>query len=152
MRVTVIAALLSAGTACLCQTGAPRPAMPEQQGLPQITIVPFNGNARVFHLNPDFPLGVMVQQKPEPGSGLKIDRIDPRMVVHPPQTSVGEQAPGTLVAQNLYPGLRFAPIDQSHAAKAIPVAWPELQVKNIPTSWPKMAVRPVQKDATPAGK
>lgn len=152
MRVTVIAALLSAGTAGLCQSGAPKPAMPEQQGLPQITILPFDGNARVFHLNPDLPQGLVLQQKPEPGSALKSDRIDPRMVLHPPRAGVGEQAQGTLMAQNLYPGLQLLPIEQSHAVKAIPMDWPNLKIKSIPTDWPKLTVTPVVTDAKAAGK
>jgi hypothetical protein len=149
MRITVLAALLFFSSTGLCKSDAPRPAMPEQQVPPPITNQPFNGSAREFHLNPDLPLGAKMLQQPDRGSAPK---IDPLMVLRPPRASVGQQAPGTMVAQNLYPGLQLTPIDQPHAAKPTPVAWPELQIKNIPTQWLKLTVVPVGMDAKPAAK
>lgn len=152
MRITLVAALLSAGTAGLCQSGTPRPAMPEQQVLPPITILPFNSVPREFHLNPDIPRGSILQEKPERGRG---PRIDPGMVVHPPRASIGEQAPGTPVAQNLYPGLQLLPIDGLKAkVEPISIIWPNMKVENIPTTCPdcKMVLMETGTTAKPAGK
>jgi hypothetical protein len=75
--------------------------------------------------------------------------------VHPPQSSVAVQTPGTQIAQNLYPGLTLMPIDQWKGnGQQIPITWPNLKVQNIPTSWPKFEIKSVQSSpaSIPAGK
>jgi hypothetical protein len=72
---------------------------------------------------------------PNPTRHLNDAHIDPQMVVHPPKSSLGVQPPGTLVAQNQYPNLRFLPID-----------WPEAKIELIPIYWPNLKV-----EAIPAG-
>jgi hypothetical protein len=63
--------------------------------------------------------------------------IDPKMIVRPPKSSLGVQPQGTLVAQNLYPGLRFQPIETSTARLyPIPTPWPNLKLQKIPIVWP----------------
>jgi hypothetical protein len=83
---------------------------------------------------------------PAPGPPPRFDaQMDPRIVVHPPQSSLGVQPPGSLVAQNLYPGLQLLPIEQSRAtAEPIPAIWPHLKIKQIPIIWPKGVIKPVQ--------
>jgi hypothetical protein len=73
-------------------------------------------------------------------------QLDSKMVVHPPKESLGEQQPGTLIAENVYPDLEVLPITAATGI-ALPIAtsWPNLKVENIPTASPKCAVLPVQK-------
>jgi len=75
-------------------------------------------------------------------------QIDPKIVVHPPQSSLGEQPPGTLVAQNLYPGLQLLPIEESKSkAEPIPTTWPNRKIEQIPTVWPNGELLPVNSGA-----
>jgi hypothetical protein len=70
-------------------------------------------------------------------------------------SGIDGQAPGTLVAQNLYPGLQLLPIDGAKAKlEPIPILWPKMKVENIPTAWPdcKMVLVESGTNATPAGK
>jgi len=77
--------------------------------------------------------------------------IDPRILRHPAANDLGTQPPGTQVAQNLFPGLKFQPIDgpqcpqQPGAAQAepLPTTWPKLKVQRIPTDWPRLKMEPV---------
>lgn len=70
---------------------------------------------------------------------------DPEMVVHPPQSSIGVQPPGTQVAQNLYPDLQLMRIDQSKMkAEPIPTAFPNMKMEKTPTTWAQHKVLPVQ--------
>jgi hypothetical protein len=77
--------------------------------------------------------------------------IDPRIIVHPPQSRIGDQPSGTQIAQNLYPGLTFQRIDgplggeQPRASKPdrLSTTWRNLEVKRIPTQWPKFKMEPV---------
>jgi hypothetical protein len=72
-------------------------------------------------------------------------QIDPQMVVHPPQTSMGVQPPGTQVAQNLYPGLLLMPIDGSKTKiEPIPTVFPTMKMEKIPTTWTEFKVSPIQ--------
>jgi hypothetical protein len=55
-------------------------------------------------------------------------QIDPKMIVHPPQSSIGVQPPGTLVAQNEYHHLQMLHIvSASFNLGAIPTQWPRLK-------------------------
>jgi hypothetical protein len=96
----------------------------------------------------------MILPAPAPMRKQETAQIDPMIVMHPPPSSIGEQAPGSQIAQNLYPGLMLMPIDQWKGnGQQIPIAWPDLKVKNIPTVWPKIEIKPVGGAATePAGK
>jgi hypothetical protein len=75
-------------------------------------------------------------------------QIDPRMIVHPAQSSIGAQPQGKLVAQNLYPDLQFLPIQaQAAASKALSTQWPLEKLQKIPTEWPKFEMLPAQSGA-----
>jgi hypothetical protein len=64
-------------------------------------------------------------------------QIDPKIIVHPPASSIGVQPPGMAVAQNEYPGLRMLPIESAGPhIEAIPTQWPPNRLENIPTQWP----------------
>jgi hypothetical protein len=80
--------------------------------------------------------------------------IDPQMVVHPPQGSVGVQPPGTQVAQNLYPGLHLMPIEQLKLkGEPIPITFPNAKVEKIPTTWPGYKITAIQTGTSqPAAK
>jgi hypothetical protein len=80
---------------------------------------------------------ILLVPAPEKAHPLNNAQIDPKMIVHPPQSSLGVQPPGTIVAQNEYPNLRIQPIDSARSAlEAIPTNWPAFQVEKIPTQWP----------------
>lgn len=87
---------------------------------------------------------------PAPAAPYQRDnvQIDPNIIVHPPQPSLGEQAPGTQIAQNLYPGLVLLPIDESKAKlQQIPITWRNLNVQNIPIVWPRLEIKQVENGA-----
>lgn len=159
MRLTILALLFSSCTTAFCQTAAPAPAHPQQNFLtPPAIAQPCRDFSRLppdWHFNSVAPQRMIILR--EAGvqrRGLDAE-IDPKMIVHPPQSSLGEQPPGTLVAQNLYPGLRLLPIEESKAkAEPIPITWPNLKVQQIPIAWPKCAIKPVVGEATgqPQGK
>jgi hypothetical protein len=68
-------------------------------------------------------------------------QIDPKMIVHPPQSSIGVQPPGTAVAQNEYPHLQLRPIESANSIlQAIPTRWPRFQLEKIPTQWPSFGL------------
>jgi hypothetical protein len=74
-------------------------------------------------------------------------QIDPGMIVRPPKSSIGVQPPGTPIAQNLYPGLRLLPIDESRKLEEIPAEWPNLNLQNIPINRPKYKNVPATGDS-----
>jgi hypothetical protein len=47
----------------------------------------------------------------EAGGRLGDGKIDPKIIVHPPQSSIGVHPPGTPMAQNEYPHLQMLPIE-----------------------------------------
>jgi hypothetical protein len=143
MRLAILALLYVAGTAALCQSSVPAPAKPEDQWLilpqpaPEISMT-----TRSFKMSiPPRPAIAPPIELKSIGPGT----VDPEMVVHPPQSSFGEQPPATDVAQNLYPGLTLSPIDEWKGnGNQIPITWPNLKVQNIPTSWSKLEIKPVE--------
>ena len=152
MRLAVLAVLLCASPIVLCQSAVPGLANPEQ---PQVSQPAQAWSAPTWNmptqLAPTFPptgqRNVYVFSKPE---GFRAtdqlqnrSRIDPRMIVRPPKSSVGVQPPGTLVAQNIYPGLRLLPIGSAAALKSIPTDWPRLKIESIPITWPKSTLLPI---------
>lgn len=75
-------------------------------------------------------------------------QIDPLIVAHPPQSSLGVQPEGRLVAKNEFPNLQLLPIDAATPAPhEIPRQWPNLNLKNIPSTWPKFEMLPVHAGA-----
>ena len=97
------------------------------------------------------PFGTLVRPAPAPRARMRDAQIDPQMILHPTARDLGTQPPGTLVAQNLYPGLKFQPIGAQLCAPRgglLSTTWPKLKVAPIPITWPNMKRMPVGTDAT----
>jgi len=154
MRLTILALLLSTGTAAFCQSTPSAPANPYQPllALPGATQVGRDSTK----LPPDWHITSLMPRKMEilpgawplhPSDG---PQIDAQIIVHPPPSSLGEQPQSTMLAQNLYPGLQLLPVDESKLdesklkAQPIPIAWPNLKVENIPIVWPQTQIKPVE--------
>jgi hypothetical protein len=157
MRIAIVGVCFSFATAALCQSPAPTSVKPQGQQLTQPQSPQhnqdFNLTQRSFQLEtlPQATLFI-----PHPASAPQIEikmlgpkTVDPQMVLHPPQSSLGDQALGTQIAQSLYPGLTLLPIDEwKGKAQQIPIAWPNAQIKNISIVWQKTTIVPAQ--TTPA--
>jgi hypothetical protein len=139
MRIAIFAVFLSSGSAVFCQLPSPAPLQPNQtwvfqeDGKPGLEIGTASPDPK-FKFDPSqtliFPKAVEIPLKDKV-------QIDPQMIVRPPKSGIGEQAPGKLVAQNLYPGLQLLPIDgPKMKAEPIPITWPRMKIENIPTAWP----------------
>jgi hypothetical protein len=141
MRITVLSLFLCAATSAFCQAGAQAPAIPDNLWQNPLVIPPsirdFSKLPPGWHAIPFTAPGILVQPSPVDTTRLKDAQIDPKMVVHPPASSIGVQPPGTAVAQNEYPHLRILPIKSASShVEAIPTQWPPKRVENIPTQWP----------------
>ena len=161
MRITILALLLGAGATAFCQSTSTAPAGPDK--LRQIPPMfnwqgmDFSNQAPAWHL-PSVAVQPMIVLQPGLPSvrlgdnALGNDFIDPKIIVHPPKSSLGVQQPGTLMAQNQFPNLRFLPIDGSgKKSMVIPPTWPNLKLQRIPIMWPKFTLLPVvsHTDITP---
>jgi hypothetical protein len=155
MRFGVVALFLSAGTTALSQLAAPAAVGAQKPGPtpPGILLL-----QKEFTRAPDLqitfggPMKLVVPANPVPPSSAGLRRenseMDPKMIAHPPSSSIGDQPPGTAMAQNLYPGLQLLPIEQAKAkGEPIPTTWPNLKVKQIPIVWPKFEVKPAENGA-----
>ncbi len=92
------------------------------------------------------PPWTVVRPAPAPREPLGNASIDPQMILHPTARDLGMQPPGTLVAQNLYPGLKFQPIDaQTCGPKSglLSTTWPKLKVEPIPIFSPDLKSLPI---------
>jgi hypothetical protein len=118
MRVTILSLFLSAAAA-FCQSSAPAPTA----NLALTPLVPAPPAGRDFsklppgwHARPLLAHKNMIQSKSADATRMNNMEIDRQIVVHPPQSSLGAQPPGTAVTQKTYPGLRMLPIDSNHYA------------------------------------
>jgi hypothetical protein len=137
MRLAILPLCFLAGTVAFGQT-APAPAL----NLDQVAKIPpamMQPGSDFTKLPPDWRQDLFVPPARivRPGMGETRRRedaqIDPRMIVHPPPSSIGVLPPGTLVARNLYPKLQFLPIE-----------WPRLKVQKIPVQWPDSKMGPAR--------
>lgn len=136
MRFCVFAVLLSAGPVVLCQSGPATPFDPNNFGR---FSSPWTAQGGDFGKLPGewnslctMPSGRMHLSPQKPTAPLGDAAIDPRIVVHPPERNLGTQYAGTLVAQNLYPGLRLLPIDAGKQGAAPPAGvWPGLKIGSV---------------------
>ena len=145
MRLMTLALFVSAATTAFCQSSAPAPINPDTLGqlTPEFTQpgmdfskLPPNWNLVIVK-----PRGTLVLPRIITVQVLSSAAIDPKIIVHPPQSSLGVQPPGTLVAQNLYPNLQLLPIDWPKAKiEQIPTQWPNYKLARIPTEWKVKAV------------
>jgi hypothetical protein len=75
------------------------------------------------------PYARIYRPVPKPAIPLGDARIDPQILVHPPQSGIVSQPPGTAIAQNQFPGLQYLPIE-----------WPQAKIKPIPTRLPYLKI------------
>ncbi len=151
MMVRMFAVLIAfaAATPALSQT--PQPHAPQfpapDPGAPQFS--PGSPRFQLHFVPPSFQTTV---PQPEIGSA----RIDPEIIVRPPQSSFAQQTPRAPICQNLYPNLRILPVDvaaldssaiSGPLAKAkvdlIPTTWPDLRLDQIPTTWKDLKLVPL---------
>jgi hypothetical protein len=168
MRCSLSILILSAGTLAFGQTG---PSFPFSSGQPSQSLSPWNGQE--IAPGPDFTktpewrwnpalstLGTRMVLLPPPKSitvPLGDAAIDPQILRRPSPRDLGVQPPGTQIAQNLFPGLKFQPVDGQLSAQEsfsphtgpLPATWPQLNVHRIPTDWPKLTMGPVGGNSGP---
>ena len=146
MRLTILAVLLSMGSLALCQSNVSGPENSQQNWL----LTPGSGLAGgdISKLSPrQFTLQVPKDAKIFSSTTvphLTSDaQADPQMIVHPPPEFSAQQ-PGIQIAQNLYPGLEFLPIDEPKTGlQAMPTTWPEFKIEQIPIALPKCRITPI---------
>jgi len=135
MRPRILVLLLCAGTTAFCQPAAPAAVSPDELGRVETAFThpawEVNKLPSGWNMSSTAPVTVLIQPKAGAGQHWNDARIDPRMIVHPPPPSVGTLPPGALVAKNLYPDLRFQPVQ-----------WPNLKFQRIPTLWPRLKIGP----------
>jgi hypothetical protein len=151
MRIVILALFFFAGSTAFGQSGPVWLLNPNHSGsLPS----PWSSRGRDFgKLPPGWPATlntlnstVIEPAPPAPHVFLGDAQIDRKMIVHPSQRNLGTQPPGTLVAQNLYPGLTFQPIGGPQCAPnagSRSKTWPELKIERIPAVWPKFKLEPI---------
>lgn len=136
MRPRILVLFLCAGSAAFCQPAVPAAMSPDELGRLQAAFIEpareINKLAQGWHMTNTVPPRVLIRTDAGAARTWNDARIDPRMIVHPPPSSVGVQLPGTLVAKNQYPKLRFRPVE-----------WPCLKLQKIPTQWPRFEIVPV---------
>jgi hypothetical protein len=120
MRFAILGLLFCAGTTALCQSTAPSPATPDTLGQTPLLVAPpardFSKLPPGWHFSGAVPPRILLQPKmlklpkPETNRSLVGAEIDPNIVVHPPQSSIGANPPGTPMAQNEFPHLQMRPI------------------------------------------
>jgi hypothetical protein len=166
MRITILVLFLSTGATALCQSAAPASPNAEKQWLILPGTAPpvrdFGKLPHDWHFTSIAPMQTTKtlvlpnQLGVQSGSGPQSrSQIDPKIIVHPPQLSIGEQPPGTQIAETLYPGLQLLPIEESKAkTEPIPTMWPNMKMEQIPIVWPKAELLPIESGskAQPAGK
>jgi hypothetical protein len=93
---------------------------------------------------PFTPLDTLILPRQHTAQWSEDARIDPKMIVRPPQASLGLQQ-GIPRDQSQFANLQMLPIDSPSAGvNAIPAQWPSLKVQAIPTQWPRLEVHPVE--------
>jgi hypothetical protein len=168
MRLWIVTAFLCAGPAALSQSVAPAPAHPEphptapsasagQSFVEQFLAPPANdflNHPPQWHAPERHAADVAPQRTiilpPTGDVRIRDNKLDPQIIVHPPQSSLGEQSPGKEIAQNQYPGLTLLPIqspqpDHKPLGLPIPTTWPNMRVENIPTHWQQDVIKPAGK-------
>jgi hypothetical protein len=137
MRIVILALFFFAGATALGQSGPFGPLNPNPSGnLPS----PLTAQSRDFGKLPPgwpatlntLPQTVIEPLPPAPHLTLGDAQIDPKILVHPAQSRLRDQPPGTQIAQNQFPGLEL-----------LPIQWPNAKIKPIPTVWPNLKMEPI---------
>jgi hypothetical protein len=158
MRLAILTAGLSlslcAGPLALCQSSQPDFANPAQPSASQPSFQfpgkDFSKTAPLWQ-NSNVPTShVLVLPHTELPRPTAKAQIDPQMIIHPSKSRIGAQPPGSLIAQNVYPGLRLMPISATATGKPIPTDWPKFKLESIPIAWPNLEVLPVDSNSSAA--
>jgi hypothetical protein len=153
MRSTLLAPFLCAGAAAFCQSGTPAQSNPYKlkPTLPPLT-QPWKDFSKLppnWQMNGNAPLKMFNLQSPIVPCRFNDAGIDPKIILRPPQSSIGVQPPGVSVAQNEYPGLQLLPIHATSAKlQPIPIVWPDARLEAIPTLWPRSEILPIYASTT----
>ncbi len=148
MRIVIRALFFFAGATAFGQSGPFGPLNPNPSGnLPS----PWTAQGRDFgKLPPGWPATMNMTEwtaiLPAPTTLKPFGdaQIDPKIVAHPAQSRLGDQPPGTQIAQNQFPGLELLPIQWPNARiKPIPTVWPNLKMESIPTMCGLCTMAPV---------
>ena len=161
MKSATIVLLLCVATPSICQSAAPTPSNPLQLlQTPPAPAKPWMDFSKLPSLQPSslqpFKLSTPLRPFIVPKSGVETRwsdaQIDPKIIVHPPQSKLGMQQPGINIATNQFPNLKFLPIASPGALPhAPPAQWPSFGIEQIPTTWPKFKLSLVNgaKQVTP---
>jgi hypothetical protein len=154
MRGVFLAVIFATGSIAFAQSSSQAPVFPGFPG--EHSRSGYTGQD-VYHS--PFPLNPLLGVRPGPmnpppwGALLRNDSpIDPGILLHPQAKDLGAQPPGTLVAQNQFPGLTLLPIDGKVAVIApISTTWPQLRLEPIPTICSQGRVLLLETTAAPGG-
>jgi hypothetical protein len=131
MRKAILALFVCTGTTAFSQSAPQAPITPQNlRTTPTLTLPDqdfskssLNGQIKNYRIKIEPLITIVAVNKVN--QRWDNAKIDPKMIVHPPQSSLGAQLPGTQIAQNLYPNLQLLLIDSpSVALKAIPTELP----------------------------
>jgi hypothetical protein len=145
MRPRILGLIFCAGSTAFCQPAAPAAVSPDELGRVEAAFT--HPAWEINKLPPGWKMTntaaprILIRTSAGAAQQWNDARIDPRMIVHPPPSSLGVQPPGTLVAKNLYPKLRFQPVQ-----------WPHLKLQQIPTQWPRFEIVPAGSGAPAAAR
>ena len=136
MRIVIRALFFFAGATAFGQSGPFGPLNPNPSGnLPS----PWTAQGRDFgKLPPGWPATMNLAEwtailpAPKTLKPFGDAQVDPKIAVHPAQSRLGDQPPGTQIAQNQFPGLEL-----------LPIQWPNARIKPIPTVWPNLKMEPI---------
>jgi hypothetical protein len=139
MKCVLVGVVLSTGVMAFAQGASPAPMNPGTSAW----------TARTQHLDrlpPQWQISSapLARRIGIPWKPLGGAEIDPEIIVRPAQRDLGAQPAGTLMAENLYPGLRFQPIELprcSPAVEPLSTLWPKLAIKQIPVDWPNLNMK-----------
>lgn len=138
-RIAILALFLFAGSTSFGQSGPFGPLNPKQSGLPS----PWTGQRRDFGKITSqrwegqgalHSWAVLLAPPKQAVAQLGDAQIDPKIIVHPSQSRIGNQPSGKQIAQNQFPGLELRPIQWPNLKiEPIPIVWPNLKLQLIPT-------------------
>jgi hypothetical protein len=148
MKTTSIVLLLCVATPAICQSATPTPSNPLQLfQTPPASAKPWMDFVKPLSL-PAFSISTPLRQfiVPKTGAAPRWNdaQIDPKIIVRPPQSKLGVQPLGTIIAKNEFPNLRFLPIaSPGSTLHPVRTRWPSFGIEQIPTTWPKFELLPV---------
>lgn len=120
MRLPLLA-LLSVATTAFCQSSTPRDVdpdklfqMPEKfsETMPDANRPAIVQKFRMDSVHPTLHMELVLPGPNPVGPKLNNPQIDPKIILHPPWPSKGDESKGREVSRRQYPNLRFLPIQR----------------------------------------